>query len=131
MALRCRERAPCTTSVSATELRGRHGGTCFDCGRQRTRSQVLPEIPIMADFVPGYEPSSWYGIGAPRNTPVEIVAKLNKEISAAVADPSIKARLGDLGTTALALSPADFGKFIAEETDKWAKVVKFSGAKPD
>jgi tripartite-type tricarboxylate transporter receptor subunit TctC len=96
-----------------------------------TRSQVLPEIPIMADFVPGYEASSWYGIGAPRNTPVEIVAKLNKEISAAVADPSIKARLGDLGTTALALSPADFGKFIAEETDKWAKVVKFSGAKPD
>jgi tripartite-type tricarboxylate transporter receptor subunit TctC len=96
-----------------------------------TRSQVLPDIPIMADFVPGYEASSWYGIGAPRNTPVEIVTKLNKEISAALADPNINVRLADLGTTALALSPVDFGKFIAKETDKWAKVVKFSGAKPD
>jgi tripartite-type tricarboxylate transporter receptor subunit TctC len=96
-----------------------------------TRSPVLPDIPTMADFVPGYDASSWYGIGAPRNTPTEIVAKLNKEINAAVAAPNIQARLADLGATVLTLSPAEFGKFIAEETEKWAKVVKYSGAKPD
>jgi tripartite-type tricarboxylate transporter receptor subunit TctC len=95
------------------------------------RSQVLPDIPIMADFVPGYEASSWYGIGVPKNTPVGIVDKLNKEINAALVDPNMKARLADLGTTVLALSPAGFGKLIADETEKWAKVVKFSGAKPD
>ena len=97
----------------------------------KTRSELLPDIPIMADYVPGYEASSWYGIAAPRNTPDEIVARLNNEISAAVADPKIRARLADLGTTGLALSPANFGTFIAEETERWGKVVKFSGAKPD
>jgi tripartite-type tricarboxylate transporter receptor subunit TctC len=95
-----------------------------------TRSEVLPDIPTMADFVPGYEASSWYGIGAPRNTPAEVIGKLNKEISAAVIDPYMKARLADLGTTVLVLSPADFGKLVADETEKWGKVVKFSGAKP-
>jgi tripartite-type tricarboxylate transporter receptor subunit TctC len=95
-----------------------------------TRSQVLPNIPIMADFIPGYEASSWYGIAAPRNMPAEIVDKLNKEIGAAAIDPNMKSRLADLGTTVLVLSQADFGKFIADETEKWAKVVKFSGAKP-
>ena len=82
-----------------------------------------------ANFVPGYEASAWYGIGAPKNTPAEIVDKLNKEINAGLADPKMKARLADLGGTALPGSPADFGKLIAEETEKWAKVVKFAGIK--
>ena len=95
------------------------------------RSEALPDIPTLSNFVPGYESSTIYGIGAPKNTPTEIVEKLNKEINVALADPKIKARLADLGGTALAGSPTDFGKLIAEETEKWAKVVKFSGAKPD
>src|SRR5262245_45922620 len=96
-----------------------------------TRSDALPSSPTMAEFVPGYEATSWVGIGAPKNTPVEIVDKLNNEINAALADPNMKARLADLGGTVLAGSPADFGKLIAEETEKWSKVVKFSGAKAD
>ena len=96
-----------------------------------TRSEVLPDIPTVGDFVPGYEASGWFGIGAPKNTPAEIVDKLNKEINAGLADPKMKARLADLGGTVLAGSPADFGKLIAEETEKWAKVVKFAGIKPD
>jgi len=83
------------------------------------------------EFVPGYEASTWYGVGVPKNTPAEIVDKLNKEINAAFADPNMKARLADLGGTVLASSPAEFGKLIAEETEKWAKVIKFSGAKAD
>ena len=83
----------------------------------------------MGDFVPGYETSQWYGIGVPTNTPVEIVEKLNKEINAALADPKMKARLADIGGTVLPGSPADFGKLIADETEKWAKVVRFSGIK--
>ena len=85
----------------------------------------------MGEFVPGYEASVWYGIGAPRNSPVEVIDALNKEINAALADPNMKARLADLGGTVLAGSPADFGKLIVEETEKWGKVVKFSGAKPE
>jgi tripartite-type tricarboxylate transporter receptor subunit TctC len=81
--------------------------------------------------VPGYEASNWYGVGIPKNTPVEIIDKLNREINAALADPKFKARLADLGNAPLALSPADFGKFIADETEKWAKVVKFAGLKPE
>ena len=96
-----------------------------------TRSPVLPDIPTVAEFVPGYEASFWTGIGAPRNTPIEIVEKLNQETNAALADSQIKARLAGFAATALPGSPADFGKLIAEETEKWAKVVKFSGAKPD
>ena len=92
---------------------------------------VLPDIPTVADFVPGYEASGWSGIGAPKNTPAEIIDKLNKEINAGLADPKIKARLADLGGTVLAGSPADFGKLIADETEKWAKVVKFAGIKPE
>jgi len=96
-----------------------------------TRSEVLPDVPTVGEFVPGYEASAWYGLGAPKATPAEIADKLNKEINAALADPKMKARLADLGGTPLLGSPADFGKLIAEETEKWGKVVKFSGAKPD
>jgi tripartite-type tricarboxylate transporter receptor subunit TctC len=96
-----------------------------------TRSDALPDIPTVDEFVPGYEASAWFGIGAPKNTPTEIVDKLNEAINAGLADPTIKARLADLGGVPMPMSPAEFGKFIADETEKWAKVVKFSGAKPD
>jgi tripartite-type tricarboxylate transporter receptor subunit TctC len=96
-----------------------------------TRSDALPDIPTVGEFLPGYEASTWYGVGAPKGTPAEIVEKLNKEINAGLADPTMKARLADLGGDVLALSPADFGKLIAEETAKWAKVVKFSGVKAE
>jgi tripartite-type tricarboxylate transporter receptor subunit TctC len=95
------------------------------------RSELLPDLPTVGDFVPGYETSAWQGVGAPKNTPVEIIDRLNKEINAGLADPKIKARVADMGGTVLAGSPADFGKLIADETEKWGKVVKFSGAKPD
>jgi tripartite-type tricarboxylate transporter receptor subunit TctC len=95
------------------------------------RLDALPEIPTVAEFVPGYEASNWYGVGAPKATPVEIIDKLNKEISAGLADPNMKARLADLGGAVLAGSPADFGKLIADETEKWGKVVKFAGIKAD
>jgi tripartite-type tricarboxylate transporter receptor subunit TctC len=96
-----------------------------------TRSDVMPELPTVADFVPGYEASAWYGVGAPKGTPGEIVDKLNREINAILADSKTKARFGELGASLLAGSPAAFGKLVAEETEKWAKVVKFAGAKPD
>jgi tripartite-type tricarboxylate transporter receptor subunit TctC len=95
------------------------------------RLDALPEIPTVAEFVPGYEASNWYGVGAPKATPAQIIDKLNKEISAGLADPNMKARFADLGGTVLAGSPADFGKLIADETEKWAKVVKFAGIKAD
>ena len=96
-----------------------------------TRSEALPDIPTVGEFVPGYEASSVYGLGAPKKTPTEIVDKLNREINAALADPKLKAQLADVGGDVLALSPGDFGKLIADETEKWAKAVKFSGAKAD
>jgi tripartite-type tricarboxylate transporter receptor subunit TctC len=95
------------------------------------RSDAFPEIPTIGDFVPGYESSAWLGLGAPKNTPAEILNKLNREINAGLADPKIKTRLADLGGDVLALSPADFGKFIADETEKWAKVIKSTGIKPE
>jgi tripartite-type tricarboxylate transporter receptor subunit TctC len=95
------------------------------------RAEALPEVPTVADFVPGYESSQWYGVSAPKNTPVEIVEKLNKEINAALADPKMKTRFADLGGTVLPGSPVDFGKLIADETEKWGKVVKFAGLKAD
>src|SRR5262249_8380137 len=95
------------------------------------RLDALPDIPAVAEFVPGYEASNWYGVGAPRNTPVEIVDKLNKEIDAGVADPKIKARLADLGGPALPGSPADFGTPIADETEKWGKVIRALNIKAD
>jgi len=96
-----------------------------------TRWEGLPDLPTVSEFVPGYEASGWYGVGAPRHTPAEIVNKLNKEINAALADPKMKARLADLGGTPLIGSPADFGKLIAEETEKWAKVVRAADIKVD
>jgi tripartite-type tricarboxylate transporter receptor subunit TctC len=94
-----------------------------------TRLPELPDIPTVAEFVPGYEFSFWTGIGAPKSTPAEIVDKLNKEINAALADPKMKARFAELGVATIPGSPADFGKLIADETEKWSKVIKFSGAK--
>jgi tripartite-type tricarboxylate transporter receptor subunit TctC len=88
------------------------------------RSEALPDIPTVAEFVPGYEASAWFGAGAPKATPAEIVEKLNKEINAGLADPKIEARLANLGGDVLALSPADFGKLIADETEKWGKVIR-------
>ncbi len=96
-----------------------------------TRSDALPDIPTVGDFVPGYEASSWQGVGAPKNTPSAIIDKLNKEINAVIADPKMKARLADLGGTVLSSSPAAFGKLIADETDKWGKVIKSAGIKPE
>jgi tripartite-type tricarboxylate transporter receptor subunit TctC len=96
-----------------------------------TRSPVLPDIPTVAEFVPGYEASFWTGIGAPRDTPVETIEKLNQGINAVLADSQMKVRLAGLDATALPGSPADFGKLIAEETEKWGKVVKFAGIKPE
>jgi tripartite-type tricarboxylate transporter receptor subunit TctC len=95
-----------------------------------TRAEALPDVPTVAEFVPGYEASTWYGIGAPKNTPTETIDKLNKEINAGLADSKMKAQLADLGGTTLAGSPAEFGRIIADETEKWAKVVKFAGIKP-
>jgi tripartite-type tricarboxylate transporter receptor subunit TctC len=94
------------------------------------RSEALPDIATVAEFVPGYEASNWAGIVAPKATPAEIVERLNREINAALADPRMKARLADLGGTVLPGSPRDFGKFLADETEKWAKVIKFAGLKP-
>jgi tripartite-type tricarboxylate transporter receptor subunit TctC len=96
-----------------------------------TRSEALPQVPTVGDFVPGYEASIWYGIGAPKSTPPEIVDKLNREINLGLADSKLKARFAGLGAAVLAGSPADFGRFIGEETEKWAKVVKFADIKPD
>jgi tripartite-type tricarboxylate transporter receptor subunit TctC len=95
------------------------------------RSQLMPEVPPLADFVPGYAASAWYGVGAPKGTPAEIVDKLNQAINAALVDPAIQARLIDLGGTMLAGTPADLARFIAQETDKWGKVVRFAGIKPE
>jgi tripartite-type tricarboxylate transporter receptor subunit TctC len=95
-----------------------------------TRSAALPEIPTVAEFVPGYEASGWYGIGAPKNTATEIIDRLNKEINAALADPKMKARLDDLGAVPMSMTPAEFGKFIAAETEKWAKVIKAANIEP-
>jgi tripartite-type tricarboxylate transporter receptor subunit TctC len=94
-----------------------------------TRSETLPDLPTVGEFVPGYEASTWFGVGAPQATPAEIVEKLNKEINAGLADPKIKARLADLGGAPLALSPAKFGKLIADETEKWGKVIRVANIK--
>ena len=96
-----------------------------------TRSPMLPDIPALSETLPGYEASTWFGIGVPKITPTEVIDKLNREINAALADPNMKKRLTDLGAAVSAGSPEDFTKFIADETEKWAKVVKFAGMKPE
>jgi tripartite-type tricarboxylate transporter receptor subunit TctC len=96
-----------------------------------TRSEALPEIPTVSEFVPGYEASNWWGLAAPKNTPNEIISKLNRELNAAAADPKMKARFADLSGMSLAGSPADFAKLIADETDKWGKVIRAAKIKPE
>ena len=96
-----------------------------------SRSEVLPDVPTAGEFLPGYDASAWTGVGAPRNTPAEIIEKLNREINAGLADPKLKARFTDQGLAAFVGSPADFGKFIVDETEKWAKVVRKANIKPD
>jgi tripartite-type tricarboxylate transporter receptor subunit TctC len=94
------------------------------------RAEALPDVPAVGEFVPGYEVSAWYGMGAPNGMPAEIIDKLNKEINAGLADPKLKARIADFGGTPFALSPPDFGKFIADETEKWGKVIRAANIKP-
>jgi tripartite-type tricarboxylate transporter receptor subunit TctC len=96
-----------------------------------TRSEVLPDLPTVGDFVPGYEAGTWYGVGIPKNTPADIIAKLNNGVNAALADPKMKARLAELGGTVLPGSPADFGKLIADETEKWGKVIRAANIKAE
>jgi tripartite-type tricarboxylate transporter receptor subunit TctC len=93
------------------------------------RSELLPDVPTVGETVLGYEASGWYGIGAPKNTPDEIIRRLNTEINAVLADPALKGRFADLGGTVLAGSPADFGKLIADETEKWAKIIRAANIK--
>jgi tripartite-type tricarboxylate transporter receptor subunit TctC len=96
-----------------------------------TRSEALPDVPTLGEFVTGYEIQGWNGIGGPKNTPADIVDRLNKEINAGLADPQVKARIARLGGTPLIGSPADFGKLIADDTEKWGKVIKSAGIKPE
>jgi tripartite-type tricarboxylate transporter receptor subunit TctC len=96
-----------------------------------TRSDALPDIPTVGEFLPGYEVSNWYGLAVPRATAAEIVEKLNKEINAGLAEPKMKARLADLGGVPMPMSPAEFGKLIADETEKWGKVVRAANIKAD
>ena len=96
-----------------------------------TRSELLPDIPTIDDFVSGYEVNAWLGFGAPANTPPDIIDLLNKEINSGLADPKIKSRLLELGGSVLATSPAEFAKLIADDTEKWRKVIKFAGIKPE
>jgi tripartite-type tricarboxylate transporter receptor subunit TctC len=109
----------------------RSGKLCGLAVTTAMRSEALPDLPTVNEFVPGYEESSWYGVGAPRGTPAEVIDKINKEINAGLADPKMKTRLADLGGIEIAGSPVDFGKLIAEETEKWAKVIRAAGIKAD
>jgi tripartite-type tricarboxylate transporter receptor subunit TctC len=135
--------APALTDLMAGQLQVYFGALTssieyIKAGRLRAlavttakRSAALPDLPTVDEFVPGYEASQWYGLGVAKNAPTEIIDRLNKEINVALADPNMKARLADLGGTALAGSPADFGKLIADETEKWAKVIKSVGIKAE
>lgn len=96
-----------------------------------TRSAALPDVPTVGEFVPGYEATSWFGMGAPKNTPTEIIDKLNEAVNAGLTDPKINQRLADLGGEPMPMTPAEFGKLVADETDKWARVIKLTGIKPD
>jgi tripartite-type tricarboxylate transporter receptor subunit TctC len=92
---------------------------------------LLPDIPAIGEFVPGYEASAWQGIGAPKDTPAEIIDRLNKEINVGLADPKLKAKIAELGAVPIPMTPVEFGKFIASETEKWAQVAKFAGIKAE
>ncbi len=94
------------------------------------RWEGLPDLPTVGEFVPGYETSAWYGVGAPKRTPAEIIDKINREINAGLADPKMKVRFADLGGVPMPMTPAEFGKLIADETDKWAKVIRMANLKP-
>jgi tripartite-type tricarboxylate transporter receptor subunit TctC len=96
-----------------------------------TRWAALPDIPTVGEFVPGYEAIGWFGLGSPKNTPAEIIDTLNREINAGLADPTMKARISDLGGSPMPMTPTDFGKFIADETEKWAKVIRTANIKPE
>ena len=96
-----------------------------------TRSDSLPDIPTVADYFPGYDASAWIGVAIPRKTPAEIIDKLNREINAGLADPKMKARIAELGATVIPSSPGEFGRFVSEEIEKWGKVVKFAGIRPE
>jgi tripartite-type tricarboxylate transporter receptor subunit TctC len=96
-----------------------------------SRSDALPDIPTLADFLPGYEATGWFGIGVPRRTPAEIIDRLNREINAAIADAKIKARLAEFGGLLMPMTPADFAKLIADDTEKWGKVVRAANIKPE
>jgi tripartite-type tricarboxylate transporter receptor subunit TctC len=117
------------------EQRRRHGEAEQSRGLEIDGQVVTwspaPDIPTVSEFVPGYDASQWYGVGVPKNTRAEVVNKLNKEINAALADPKLKARIAEMGETALPTSPANFGKLIADETEKWAKVIRTANIKPD
>ena len=116
--------ASCIQLISAGKLRALAVTTA-------TRSPALPDVPVMGEFVPGYEASQWYGLGAPRNTPAEVIGKLNKEINAVAADPNMKARLAGLGVDPMSMTSAEFGKFIADETEKWGKVIRAANIKAE
>jgi tripartite-type tricarboxylate transporter receptor subunit TctC len=96
-----------------------------------TREATLPDIPPLAEFVPGYEASGWYGLGAPKNTPADIISKLSQEITVALADPNKKAQLADIGADPMPMTPAEFGTFIGAETEKWGKVIRSANIRPD
>lgn len=115
--------------VASTALAGLKAGMRPLAVTTATRWAALPDVPTLGETVPGYEASVWYGVGAPKNTPREIIDKLNKEINAGLADPKLKARFADLGDIPMPMSPAEFGKFVADETEKLGKVVKFAGIK--
>jgi tripartite-type tricarboxylate transporter receptor subunit TctC len=117
--------------VASTALTGIKAGMRPLAVTTATRWAGLPDVPTLVETVPGYEVSAWYGVGAPKNTSREIIEKLNKEINAGLADPTIKARLADLGVVTMAGSPGDFGKLIADETEKWAKVIRAANIKPE
>jgi tripartite-type tricarboxylate transporter receptor subunit TctC len=96
-----------------------------------TRSEALPDLSTVQEFVPGYEVTAWYGLAAPKGTPAEVIDKINREVTAGLADPRMQARFADLGDAPMPMAPAAFGKLIADETEKWGKVVKFGGIKPE